>query len=159
MACHSMKTSKGYPFSLVPDADQRRLSKMVAPDQAGTRWRRRECSDAWIIDRVRTLGTVTVCGPSKLPLKLSSESHLFPMSAIAPDDISGSGDSVAFGGVIPNANGHVPMEGACRGGTSCFQRVAHTELKLSANSVTDTRASMLRNRRGERRPILLQLDR
>jgi hypothetical protein len=42
------------------------------------------------------------------------------MSAIAPDDISGSGDSVAFGGIIPDTNDHVPMEGACRRGTGCF---------------------------------------
>jgi hypothetical protein len=81
-------------------------------------------SDAWIID-VRTLRTVTVCGLSKLPVKLSSESRLLPMSAIAPQDISGSSHSVAFGSVIPDANGHVPMEWASRRGTGCFQRVAH----------------------------------
>jgi hypothetical protein len=86
---------------------------------------RHEGSDAWIIDQIRTLGTVTVCGLSKLPVKLSSESCLFPVSTIAPQDISGSSQGVAFGGVIPDANGHVPMEGACRRGTGCFQRIAH----------------------------------
>jgi hypothetical protein len=81
--------------------------------------------DAWIIDRIRTPGTVTVCGLSKLPLKLSSESHLFSVSTIAPDDFSGPRHSVALGGVIPDADGHVYVEGAFRRGTGCFQRIAH----------------------------------
>jgi hypothetical protein len=60
-----------------------------------------------------------------LPLKLSSESHLFSVSTIAPDDFSGPRHSVALGGVIPDADGHVYVEGAFRRGTGCFQRIAH----------------------------------
>jgi hypothetical protein len=63
--------------------------------------------DARIIDLIQALGTVTICGLSKLPLKLCSESHLFPASTIAPDDFSGPRPSMALGGVIPNADGHV----------------------------------------------------
>jgi hypothetical protein len=77
--------------------------------------------DAWIIDPIRTLGTVTIYGLSKLPLKLSSESHLFPMSTIAPDDISGPRPSMGLGGVIPYADGHVYVEGAGKSGLKYFR--------------------------------------
>jgi len=48
-----------------------------------------------------------VCGFSKLPLKLFSENHFFPASTIAPDDISGTRHSVAFGSIIAETDGNV----------------------------------------------------
>jgi hypothetical protein len=64
-----------------------------------------------------TLRTLTVCGLAELALKFFPESFWCPRGAITPDHSSGPLESVALGGVIADADNHVPMERTRRRGT------------------------------------------
>jgi hypothetical protein len=59
---------------------------------------------------MRTPGTTTVCGFPKLETKHFFESFCLPVCTIALDNVSSTRPSMAFCGIIPNADRHIGVE-------------------------------------------------
>jgi hypothetical protein len=58
------------------------------------------------------VGTIAVSGFAELASKFFSKSFSLPHRAIALDELSGTRESMTFGGVVTDADRHIQVEGA-----------------------------------------------
>lgn len=70
--------------------------------------------------------TLSICRFAELSCEFLSEVLRLPMSPIAPDDLLGALEGVAFGCIVADADADFRMKGADGDGTGCLQRVVHS---------------------------------
>jgi hypothetical protein len=66
------------------------------------------------------VGTIPVSGFAELASKFFSKSFSLPYRAIALDELSGTRESMTFGGVVTDTDRHIQVEGTYCHGTGRY---------------------------------------